>query len=98
MRRTTMLAVTTAMAGGLLFAAAPAQAAGTGTESAVSAVSARGVITCNPAELRQEAAKTEQAAERARAARKIEEYRRLHATANALRAKAQQCEDADNNA
>ncbi|WP_327327267.1 hypothetical protein OG735_35685 [Streptomyces sp. NBC_01210] len=45
MRRTTVLAVTTAMAGGLLFAAAPTQAAGTGTESAVSAVSARGVIT-----------------------------------------------------
>ncbi|MET7619322.1 hypothetical protein [Streptomyces sp. NPDC005408] len=95
MRRTTTLAVTVAMAGGLLFAAAPAQAATSGTQAVAMS---GGVITCHPEELRQEAAQTERAAQRARAAGRIEEARRLFARADALRAKAKQCEDADNNA
>ncbi|MEV6399357.1 hypothetical protein AB0M39_31990 [Streptomyces sp. NPDC051907] len=85
-RRITTLAVTALMAGGLALASAPAQAAPAG-----------GMITCNPAQLRVDAAKTRQAAERAKVAGRYQEWRHGIAVSNALLARAQQCEDSENN-
>lgn len=94
-RRLTTLAVTALMAGGFVITAVPAQAATSGTQAVAAA---GGVIICKPAELRQEAAKNKQAAQRARAAGRIEEARRLFAKADALLRRAKQCEDADSDA
>ncbi|WP_329125951.1 hypothetical protein [Streptomyces sp. NBC_01465] len=94
MRRTATLAATAALAGGLLLAGAPAQAA-TGAQSAAVA---RGPITCNPAQLRQQAAEADRKAAVAKREGFTAEATKQSKLAAAYRAKAKACEDADNNA
>ncbi|MEV0090736.1 hypothetical protein [Streptomyces sp. NPDC050738] len=96
MRRTATLAVTAVLAGGLLLAGAPAQAAtATGAQSVAAA---SGPITCNPAQLRKQAAEADRKAAVAKREGFTEEAKKQSRLAAAYRAKAKQCEDADNNA
>ncbi|MER5884812.1 hypothetical protein ABT160_13365 [Streptomyces sp. NPDC001941] len=92
-RRITAALATTVLAGGLLAAAVPAQAAPVTTDAV-----ARGPITCKPSELRQQAAQLDRKADKEAQLGNRTEAARLHELADAYRAKAKACEDADNGA
>ncbi|MFD9486507.1 hypothetical protein [Streptomyces sp. NPDC059991] len=85
MRRTvTALLSATLLAGGLAVTVAPAAQAG--------------VITCAPAQLRQQAAQLDRKAEELRHLGERTAAANAHKQAEALRQKAKACEDAENNA
>ncbi|WP_369378213.1 hypothetical protein [Streptomyces sp. cg36] len=85
MRRTaTAVLSAVLLAGGLAVTAAPAAQAG--------------IITCKPAELRQQAAQLDRKAEELKHLGERAAAAKAHQQANALRNEAKACEDADNNA
>ncbi|MGI5404210.1 hypothetical protein ACQEVG_33115 [Streptomyces sp. CA-135486] len=94
MRRITTLAVTAAMAGGLLFAAAPAQAA----SATPSGARAGGVVICEINKMRAEAAKLKQKAAQLDQLGAHAEAKKARAQADAILRKVKQCQDAENNA
>ncbi|MFH0520627.1 hypothetical protein ACHBTE_26050 [Streptomyces sp. M41] len=94
-KRFSALAVSAAIVGGLFITSVPAHAA---PSAGHSAASAKGAITCNEGQMRQQiaklknkAAKLKQLGEHAAAKRTLNE-------AAALQKRLQQCIDADNNA
>ncbi|GAA2808249.1 hypothetical protein GCM10010505_38130 [Kitasatospora aburaviensis] len=86
LRRMSALAVSTVVAGGLLLAAAPAQAAPAATQSGVQAVAAAGSVTVNIQELRQQVAKLRQQAATLRHVGLYREADKVDARANAIEA------------
>ncbi|MER5461359.1 MULTISPECIES: hypothetical protein [unclassified Streptomyces] len=95
MRRITTLAVTAAMAGGLLFAAAPAQAV---TASAKSGAATRGVVICDYNKMRAQVADLRQKAAQLDHLGAHAEAKKARAQADALQRRIQACLDAENNA
>ncbi|MFI1395602.1 hypothetical protein [Streptomyces sp. NPDC020681] len=91
MRRTTTLAITAALAGGLLFAAAPAQAATT------AGVRASGVIICDYAKMHQEVADLKSKAAKLDRLGEREAAKRARAQADAIQRKIKNCQNAENN-
>ncbi|MEV0372295.1 hypothetical protein AB0I10_21095 [Streptomyces sp. NPDC050636] len=94
-RRISAFAVTAAMAGGVLFAALPAQAATTTTGA--HAVVARGAIQVNIDELRQQSAELKAKANRLDQEGEHAAASRARAEANAIDNKIQAYLDAENN-
>ncbi|MFJ9414459.1 hypothetical protein ACIRPT_09855 [Streptomyces sp. NPDC101227] len=95
-RRISALAVTATMAGGLLFTALPAHAATTDTGR--QGVAARGAVTVNIEELRQQSAELKAQAARLDRDGRHAEAKRKRDEANALDRKIQAYIDAENNA
>ncbi|MFF3493311.1 hypothetical protein ACFYWS_18360 [Streptomyces sp. NPDC002795] len=94
-RRFTTLAVSAAIAGGVLFSAVPAQAAPAADRGSVSA---RGPITCNIPKMRQQVANLKSKAGKLDALGYHKSAAKERAKARAIQARIEQCEDADNNA
>ncbi|WP_328666676.1 hypothetical protein OG905_06725 [Streptomyces sp. NBC_00322] len=94
MRRITTLAVTAAMAGGLLFAAAPAQAA----SAAQSGARAGHVIICDYNKMRAEVAELKTKAAKLDRLGAHAEAKKARAQADAIQRKIKSCQDAENNA
>ncbi|MFI9050107.1 hypothetical protein [Streptomyces sp. NPDC053427] len=95
-RRISTLAVTAAMAGGILFTALPAHAAT--TVAGGQSVAARGAVTVNIEELRQQSAELKAKAARLERDGHHAEAKRTRDQANALDRKIQAYIDAENNA
>ncbi|WP_188277086.1 hypothetical protein [Streptomyces sp. CBMA152] len=87
---TTVLAAAL-LAGGIAVTAAPAQAA------PAKASAASGVITCEPAKLRQDAAQLDRKADELNALGERDAAAKAHRDAEDLRRHAKACEDAENN-
>ncbi|MHC5257393.1 hypothetical protein ACYSUO_05890 [Streptomyces sp. UC4497] len=95
LRRFTTLAVSAAIAGGVLFSAVPAQAAPVAEQGSVSA---RGPITCNIPKMRQQVANHKSKAAKLDNLGYHRSAAKERAKARAIQARIQQCQDADDNA
>ncbi|MFE7119290.1 hypothetical protein ACFU99_28135 [Streptomyces sp. NPDC057654] len=94
-RRMSTLAASAVLAGGLLFAAAPAQAATASADTATMA--ARGKVTCNVKKMRAEITALKNKANKYAQMGDKERAKQTRAKANAKQRQLQACIDADNN-
>jgi hypothetical protein len=90
-RRTTTLAITAALAGGLLFTAAPAQAATTAD------VRAGGIVICEINKMRQQVDELKSKAAKLDRLGAHDEAKKARAQAAAIQRKIKNCQDAENN-